>query len=770
MVAVLLPLTSRGNTQESLLKSLSDLELCLPAVDSCVLLIGIDDDDALLTGDAGRALLAQAFSALLDRDRLLIRFFEPTMPVQLCRMVAALGREAYGLGGDRRCDYFVLLGDDVRIEPKRSWIANIRRGFTQIHTRINARFRMLRLDASAQTLPWGFGVMALADLTFPGFPTFPVVGRAHLDAFEGDLWPSLFINQDADPFLWALYRSFDARMFATDTQLRNLTGGDEHNPARYERHHVDWKADLLWDHVYKLQQWLAARLIPEDPVLGLLHIRDRSLVTLDVITPSFRCDRALLFGILALPQPADASINFIVIVDDPKQQMIRLELERLMSCTINLTVRVNGTNKGASASRNVGIEESSGDWNLFLDDDIQPHPWLLYAYVDAIWQNGTRVAGFAGLSCLPPPCTWLTAGLHLSHLTYFWRIAELTPRDEVGWAVTANVCVRRTGVRFDLDFLKTGGGEDILFLRRTVAYLKLPLLKCSNASITHPWWDRAHPSPWRFYRWAASDSLLMEPDKLPRYAFYSAPHAVEMSALLIAFGLPLAAICYSNPMLGFQRVLVAISCLWLAEFIIGACRRCHDGGLNSVSLNGWRWLFCSAIATVYVTFCEFGHTWAPLRRGSWYLFCKRVDWWYGLNPQYQRDKQLRESIDAAIFIAAITIGLLLSGWTAAVTVGMLILLILLLILVFQWPSSTNPIDHHNQQQNGSIETSATAAATLPTHLALISDNAYAPALAVSVRSLLDHHNVAVPLEVHIVDVGLGDDMWNAISNMQTRSV
>jgi nucleoside-diphosphate-sugar epimerase len=114
--------------------------------------------------------------------------------------------------------WFALLGDDVRVSTP-LWADAVKDTFDRL--------------ARETGLP-GVGVVALRDVTAPGFPTFPVVGRWHVTVFDG-LCPSVFVNQDADPFVWELYRRFNAARFAPGhVLLENGTGGVASEP-RYVR-------------------------------------------------------------------------------------------------------------------------------------------------------------------------------------------------------------------------------------------------------------------------------------------------------------------------------------------------------------------------------------------------------------------------------------------------------------------------------------------------------------------------------------------------------
>jgi hypothetical protein len=98
-------------------------------------------------------------------------------------------------------------------------------------------------------LPFGFGCVALVDIVAPGFPTFPIIHKTHMEIFSGQIIPNAFINQDGDPFLFNLYRPFNAARFAKNVLLENLKGGVEllnqaYVQLRYVRVHICWIATL----------------------------------------------------------------------------------------------------------------------------------------------------------------------------------------------------------------------------------------------------------------------------------------------------------------------------------------------------------------------------------------------------------------------------------------------------------------------------------------------------------------------------------------------
>jgi hypothetical protein len=309
--------------------------------------IGIDDDDD--------AMLAHDESWFEEQLGLpcTITTFPATKPVQSYRTIYnTLIRQAAQDG----MDFFVLWGDDVRLQnPDPNWPMLVYDRFCDYELKTG--------------LPFGFGCVALNDVSAPGFPTFPVVARAHVEIFDG-FSPEGFVNQDADPWVFQVYRRFRTASIEHDIRLENQIGGTAASgPARYDRQHVQWKDDVLRESVLKCNEWLddtkssGATATASTGEAG-------TLITLDVITPTFRTNMPLLRSIVTLDVPDGVSVLFIIIVDDPDSERIP-ELRKLETEYVGrVRVRVNQVNIGAGMTRNRGLDESAADWVLFLDDDV----------------------------------------------------------------------------------------------------------------------------------------------------------------------------------------------------------------------------------------------------------------------------------------------------------------------------------------------------------------------------------------------------------------
>ena len=191
-------------------------------------------------------------------------------PAAICEIWIELAQQAYKVSN---CDYYVLLGDDVTVECS-NWFDKVEAEFKSIRTQL-------------PSAPHGFGCRTGA----LGFPSFPIIGRVHMDIFGCKIIPpNQLINQDEDPFLFHLYTPFGA----THTYCKGKevplglggyqVGGYKHLDQayafpRYERVHV-LRKNLLQPEIQKISECL------------ILPIPQKIL--LDVVVPSFRTERALL--------------------------------------------------------------------------------------------------------------------------------------------------------------------------------------------------------------------------------------------------------------------------------------------------------------------------------------------------------------------------------------------------------------------------------------------------------------------------------------------
>jgi hypothetical protein len=231
-----------------------------------------------------------------------------------------------------------------------------------------------------------------------------------------------FVNQGLDPYLQCLYLKFGAAPFLEEARLRNNRGGNDTNLARYSRIPTfGWRDWVLHD-VSPICQYLEEHsILDESP--PPIHL-------VDVVVPTYCIESSFLEVLCSLEVPQNFRTTFIIVVDNPSK-LLRLALTLKSSMADkdkaaqafeqhltnssklpsndflgnNICVRCNPKNLGASASRNKGIEESSAEYVLFLDDDVIHDVDLLKSYGTAlgkeILNTDCELVGLVGLIRFP---------------------------------------------------------------------------------------------------------------------------------------------------------------------------------------------------------------------------------------------------------------------------------------------------------------------------------------------------------------------------------
>ncbi|KAF8698896.1 GDP-mannose 4,6 dehydratase, partial [Rhizoctonia solani] len=610
--ALLLPITSRPDPEvcirnlDVFARSLETTswrdrnQICSTRFEPYIYLAIDDDDDYLLPspgnsdGPAESILRAHGFSKIFT-----------TVSRRQKGHVCALWRDTARLAYEHTCDYYVLMGDDIELLDE-GWMRTI-----------HQRFQTLSDESGG---PPGFGCVAFTDITFPGMPTFPVVHRTHMDIFNGHVVPEEFINQDGDPYLFQMYRHFGAST-TVPVRLHNSVGGSD--DARYEKQHLsNWTFEPLENGKTRIREWAA------------LHApRVEQKMSLDVIVPSYRVELERLQRILDLKPSPTCITMFIVIIDDPTSPYIH-QLEHTNSHRLDVRIRINKTNCGASASRNRGLTESSAEWVAFLDDDVDPSPNYLVAAEKYIRQH-PDAAGFVGNAYFPVAHNIFTAAVHLAGVTYFWDIANKIAKD-VPWGVTANLIVRRNirdDVTFDLIFPKTGGGEDIDYCRKkrsaSLARGGTAFWAAPEASVVHPWWNGGERSYWRFYMWSKGDGALI--NIYPKLSWRdSTPNSAELFALSALVVLPGTAARNRNII---QFGLVLAFTTLIVNILHDAHRHLirHKDRTTSIktTIGPVSWVVAVCEGALIRMFSEMGRLVGVLERREWASIGKRFDWFTG---------------------------------------------------------------------------------------------------------------------------------------------
>ncbi len=110
--------------------------------------------------------------------------------------------------------------------------------------------------------------------------------------------------------------------------------------------------------------------------------------SISVIIPSYNSSRTLRKTIASALAQADADIDLEVMVVDDGATDDSLSIARTFEPSIRV---LTGPNRGVSAARNLGIEQTKGEWIVFLDSDDSLLPGTLSARRDEARKSGADV-------------------------------------------------------------------------------------------------------------------------------------------------------------------------------------------------------------------------------------------------------------------------------------------------------------------------------------------------------------------------------------------
>lgn len=566
-------------------------------------IIGIDVDDPVFQSEKAK----RKISELLRPCKTHFVKIMPDLYGHLCRIWNLLAKKCHN-------DFVVLLGDDVRLlDP--GWQERIGKRFHQV--------------SQKQKLPFGAACVSLNDLSFPGFPTFPVIHRWHIDHF-GTLLTPQFANQGGDPYLHELYSRFNAADMEVTCRLLNTIGGD--GEARYKKHHINWRGQILSMNIRFMKQFLGQE--------------KRKGICLDIVVPSYRTDNNdILRRIALLRSSVHIYVKFWFVVDNPNPDHVKAvkklvnelnETQLKHSANYFINVIHYGKNLGASYARNTGYNYTTADWVLFLDDDVIPDENILDAYVGAL-RRYPEAKVFVGMTELPGPCNTWTSMLCACNVGYFYGIAKRMVHPS--WGVTANLMVRgsrhNSTIQFKSIYPKTGGGEDIDFVYQFKEWYKglgrRTTVGVPEAKVTHPWWNSGNPCYKQIVGWAVGDSLCIT--EWSQKTFLTFPNWIEHIMYILP---PLTMFTgkWISGIVAGVGVLVMEHGLKTAHYFSDASRVDSSAGLLKTL---WVALGAGSVLSAQ----EITRSIALACRGSLYSFGRRVDWFDGEEPRIKLDIQLR---------------------------------------------------------------------------------------------------------------------------------
>lgn len=267
--------------------------------------------------------------------------------------------------------------------------------------------------------------------------------------------------------------------------------------------------------------------------LFVLQKETDTTISIDIIIPSYRLNEDMVSQVVNLPVPNGMSRNIYLIVDNPSHAIPASVVESAKAK--KLFPIVNKQNKGVSASRNIGIENSTADWLLFLDDDIIPAAGLLQAYFKAIMAN-PEALGFAGFTKMPESFNQNTKALFYSGIT--GQFAAATKQSKAPWAPTSNLLISRKklgGERFDEGL--TASGEDIDLCIRLCLKCGQQFISAPDAEVSHPWWQNGAMPSKKIFQYGRGSYQIARKDPVRKFTYLDFTNTSE-SVLLTLIAAP----------------------------------------------------------------------------------------------------------------------------------------------------------------------------------------------------------------------------------------
>ena len=290
---------------------------------------------------------------------------------------------------------------------------------------------------------------------------------------------------------------------------------------------------------------------------------DIEQIAIDVVIPSIRLDTKRLLEMLYMKVPPGVDLCYYIISDNQNLQSEEFEYNGSP-----VSVIVNAENLGAPLSRNVGLDAGTGQYVLFIDDDVVIRPDILYSYLAAIKEE-PDASGYVGPTMFPDPVNSFTRGIQVSDMLTFFVLPGTCRH--MSWGTTSNLMVRRNamkGIRFSKAFPKHGGGEDIDFCLRVVTSSGKWFRTVPDAQVHHPWWAMAGRRYTRFFRWAMGDSSMVRLH--PQYMYRDVPSMFE--TLVFGTAIILGSVTFATSSIPFTMAGIWVGLVICSEFAIEQVR------------------------------------------------------------------------------------------------------------------------------------------------------------------------------------------------------
>ena len=167
-IAIGLPITSKGKTLNEMRRNLITLGKSLPSEARCYLVV--DDSDDLLSGKLNAWFEHMIGSSVTKWVRTKTAHEAKSGVFPVYTVYNEIVKTAWRDG----MEYFVLFGDDISVSCK-EWLGCIKHEFAKLAKLASDRY------GKDPDFWYGFGTVSFRDTTSPGFPTFPIVHKRHLE-------------------------------------------------------------------------------------------------------------------------------------------------------------------------------------------------------------------------------------------------------------------------------------------------------------------------------------------------------------------------------------------------------------------------------------------------------------------------------------------------------------------------------------------------------------------------------------------------------------